>query len=180
MSICMRFWISVALGTAVSLIGIGLAAGSQQPAAGSEFRAPDGAFTCPVPSGWTYRTVPLGGTPVHIFEPAGGGEDRIIVAAGPSPAGTIQELAQYSMVFVSQQLLPGVQAVKLPAFGQTGGVPSAEVCYKGVTEPPHEGLIEQTGHFLSQRPVRVCRRHVSAELARRRRSHDPDRRPVSP
>jgi hypothetical protein len=133
MSVCMRLGISVALGAMVSFVGLGLAAGSQQPAAGSEFRAPDGSFTCPVPAGWNVRTVPLGGTPIHVFEPAGGGEDRIIVASGPSPAGTIQELAQYSMMFVSQQLLPGVQPMKLPAFGQTGGVPSAEIYYQAMT-----------------------------------------------
>jgi hypothetical protein len=133
MSVCVRFGTSIALGALVSLVGLGLAAVSQQPATGSEFRASDGSFTCPVPAGWTVRTVPLGGTPVHVFEPAGGGEDRIIVASGPSPAGTIQELTQYSMAFVSQQLLPGVQPVKLPAFGQTGGAPSAEVYYQGMT-----------------------------------------------
>jgi len=109
------------------------ATAAQNQGSGSEFRAPDGSFTCPVPAGWQVQTVPIGGTPVYVFQPADGGDDRIIVASGPATAANIQDLAQQTVVFVCQQLLPGVQPAGTPSFGQIGGIPSAEITYKGTT-----------------------------------------------
>jgi hypothetical protein len=75
----------------------------------------------------------IGATPVHVFEPQDGSEDRILVASGPALAATIQELMQKTMVFVSQQLLPGMQPVGTPNFSQMRGIPVAEIVYEGVT-----------------------------------------------
>jgi len=131
MSISARTCFPVLLAASASFLGLYLAAAVQGPVTGQEFRAPDGSFTCPIPAGWRVQTTTLGGTPVHVFEPPGGGEDRILVTSGLAPSGSIQEFAQAAMVFVCQQLLPGVQPAGAPNFTQVGGLPAAEIAYKG-------------------------------------------------
>ncbi len=125
-----RICFPVLLAVSVSFFGLFLAA-AQGSGTGQEFRAPDGAFTCPIPAGWGVNTMMLGGTTVYVFEPPAGGEDRILVTSGPAAAGTIQELAQMAMLLVCQQLLPGVQPVGTPNFIQLGGLPAAEIAYRG-------------------------------------------------
>lgn len=98
---------------------------------GTEFRAPDGSFTCTVPAGWRIRSASVGVTPVHILEPENGGDERILVSSSPATANTIQEIAQQAMMIVSQQLMPGLRPVSAPSISQTGGFPVAEISYVG-------------------------------------------------
>jgi hypothetical protein len=123
----------IILGIMFSIPGLFPAATIQNTGPGQNFHAPDGSFTCPIPAGWRVRTMPIGGTPVHVFEPSDGGEDRILVVSGPATAGNIRELAQQGIVFVSTQLLPGVQPAGSPNFIQMGGAPAVEIVYKGAT-----------------------------------------------
>ncbi len=133
MDISLRFGTPIVLVAMITVFSGYLAAIPQSPSAASEFRAPDGSFTCPVPAGWRVRSMSIGGTPVHVFEPEDGGEDRILAASGPATVSTIQELAQQTMLFVCQQLLPGMQPAGTPNFIQIGGFPAAEIAYKGAT-----------------------------------------------
>jgi hypothetical protein len=131
MGISARTCFPVLVAASASFLGLYLAAAVQGSGPGQEFRAPDGSFSCPVPAGWKVQTTTLGGSPVHVFEPPGGGEDRILVTSGPAPVGSIQEFAQIAMAFVCQQLLPGVQPAGPPNFTQVGGLPAVEISYKG-------------------------------------------------
>lgn len=112
-------------------IGLTTTAMAQTPApAGTEYKAPDGSLTVRVPPGWRATTVAMNGTPVHVLQPMDGGEDRILVAAGPVEVNTIQELALQSAQAVTQQLLPGSRAVAAPKFVDGSNGPTAELAYE--------------------------------------------------
>jgi hypothetical protein len=116
--------------TAVA-IGLGsiLTAQTTTPA-GAEYKAPDGSLSLRVPPGWRATTVPMNGLPVHVLQPVDGGEDRILVAAGPVEVNSIQELALQSVQTVTQQLLPGSRATSAPKFVDGSGGPTAEMSYE--------------------------------------------------
>lgn len=99
---------------------------------GREFQAPDGSFAATLPAGWRARPANPALPSLHAFEPENGGEERILIGAGPSTAGSIQELMQEG-VQVVMQLVPGLQPAGQPSYGQIGGAPSAEVRYRGTT-----------------------------------------------
>jgi hypothetical protein len=120
--------------TALALGLASLAAGVlPAPQAGKDFEAPDRSLSCLVPAGWRARTSAIGGTAVHVLEPEGGGEERILVSTGLATASTIQELAQQTIALVTQQLMPGLQAAAPPVFTKASGFPAAELSYRGVT-----------------------------------------------
>ncbi len=98
----------------------------------TEFQAPDGSFVCRVPPGWRTRSTATGATPLYIFEPEGGGEERILVATGAVTVSDIQQLADQTITFVTQQLLPGLRVASRPVFTQIGGNSVAEISYSGV------------------------------------------------
>jgi len=108
---------------------------TQQPAeaTGTDFQAPDGSFTCRIPSGWKARSASIGGTTVHVLEPNDGGEERILVSAVPATANSLQELAQQAIALVTQQLLPGYVVAATPKFTQQGESQVVEITYMGMT-----------------------------------------------
>lgn len=99
---------------------------------GTEYRASDGSFTCRIPSGWRARAANIGGTTVQVLEPENGGDERILVTAIPSAAGSLQELTQQAVTLVTQQLLPGYQPAAMPKFTQRGDTQIAEINYVGM------------------------------------------------
>ena len=101
------------------------------PGAGAEFRAPDGSFVTRAPLGWKVRTVQGGAQPLHIFEPEGGGDERILVMASPAPSNSMDDLIQQAAALV-MQMFPGLRPAGPPSRGQSGGAASAEVSYRGI------------------------------------------------
>jgi len=108
------------------------AAQEKAAAAGIEYRASDGSFTCRIPNGWKARATDIGGTAVQVLEPEKGGEERILVSALPSSEGDIQELVQQAIPLVTQQLLPGLRLAAMPRFPQEGDLQIAEIRYVGM------------------------------------------------
>lgn len=100
-------------------------------APGSTYNAPDGSLSIRVPQGWRASPNTIGTTPVYVLQPETGGEERMIVGVGPASAGSIQELAQQTMLLVTGQLLPGSRLTAAPKFIQAGGGPVAELSYSG-------------------------------------------------
>lgn len=108
------------------------AAQEKDAAAGIEYRASDGSFTCRIPNGWKARATDIGGTAVQVLEPEKGGEEQILVSALPSSEGDIQELVQQAIPLVTQQLLPGLRLAAMPRFPQEGDLQIAEIRYVGM------------------------------------------------
>jgi hypothetical protein len=97
-----------------------------------EFQAPDKSFAMRVPLGWRSRTMMAGAQPLHVFEPEGTGEERILVSSGVAAADSIRDLAQQSMA-LAIQLFPALRPTGAPSFLQVAGEPAAEVSYTGMS-----------------------------------------------
>jgi hypothetical protein len=128
-----------AMGPDTTLPSTGQAGARQAPAApkkaaaaGTEYRASDGSFTCRIPAGWKARAADIGGTTVQVVETENGGEERILVSAMPSAANNLQELTQQAISLVTQQLLPGFRLAAMPKFAQQGDSQVAEIRYIGM------------------------------------------------
>lgn len=116
---------------AAMAIGIGsIGAAQTTTQAGTEYKAPDGSLSLRVPAGWRASTIAMNGTPVHVLQPADGGEDRILVVAGPVEVNSIQELAAQTAQVVTLQLLPGSRVTSQPKFVESTGGPTAELSYE--------------------------------------------------
>ena len=102
---------------------------SAAPPGGDEFQAQDGSFATRVPPGWKGRAV-SGPQPMNVFEPEGGGEERIIVMSAPATVGSIQELAQQAAGMIVQ-MFSGLRPAGAPSFTQVAGSPAAEITYSG-------------------------------------------------
>jgi len=108
------------------------APGRPPAAAGTNYDAPNGSLSMRVPQGWRARETTLGTTPVQVIEPESG-DERILVAAVPAMANSIQELAQQTAQQVTQQVLPGFRLTGQPAISNVNGSPAAELKYTGTT-----------------------------------------------
>jgi hypothetical protein len=96
---------------------------------GVAYRAPDGAFTCRLPSGWTAQNTSLGGQPVTVLAPANG-EPRILLFGNPAASPSIREVTRQGIALVMQSF-PGVRPVGAPKISRVNGAPAAEVAYGG-------------------------------------------------
>jgi hypothetical protein len=73
-----------------------------------------------------------GAQAVHVFEPEGTGDERILVSSGVAAADSIRDLVQQSMA-LAMQLFPALQPTGTPSFFQVGGEQAAEVSYTGMS-----------------------------------------------
>jgi hypothetical protein len=105
---------------------------SDYQGASREFQTQDKSFATRVPLGWRSRTIMTGAHPLHVFEPEGTGEERILVSSGVAAADSIRDLAQQSMA-LAMQLFPGLRPAGTPSFLQVAGEPAAEVSYTGIS-----------------------------------------------
>jgi len=96
---------------------------------GSMFESQDHSVAFPTPAGWTVRTADGNGASYYVLD-RNGGQERILVANGPATAGSIQELAQQGVQFVTQQM-PALQPDSTPRFSQVHGAPLATISYIG-------------------------------------------------
>jgi hypothetical protein len=92
----------------------------------AEHRAQDGSFTVQLPAGWNAREISLQGTPLHVIEPAAGGDERILLSVGPTQARNVNELCQLAAM-ITVQLFPGLRLEGMPRISGN----SAELRYSG-------------------------------------------------
>jgi lipocalin-like protein len=119
------------LGTLATLwIATGAMGAAQSGSPGTDYKAPDGSLTLRLPQGWRAAPTVSNGVTIYILQPSDGGEDRILVAAGPASKNTIRELADETVRVVTQQLLPGSRATSAPKFVDTSAGPTAELSYE--------------------------------------------------
>jgi hypothetical protein len=117
--------------------------------ASTEFHAADKSFSTRVPAGLKSRTIMAGAQRLYVFEPEGGGEERILVSSGVAAVNSIQELAQQAMA-LTNQLFPGLRPTAAASFSQVANSPAAEISYSGMSAKGDQ-VIGWNGVILKER-----------------------------
>jgi hypothetical protein len=100
---------------------------------GIRFQSPDRTFETRIPPGWRQLPTPPNFAGTWFFGPESGGDERIMMGSGPLLVNSIQLLSA-SAAGVVTTLYPGLRLARAPAYGNTQGLPAAELLFQGTLQ----------------------------------------------